>query len=368
MRSRPILYFAAIVILFTAACKDKTGSSVEDATATAINDIKPKGPAPAWAPDMKPQMQTVIEKLQSFGDQPIETLGVGIARRNHTATDALLGVMKDNHISMPVYNVDTTGTDIPAAWGKVHLRIYTPKTGKGPLPIIVYYHGGGFVLASIKVYDASANILADKVGAIVISVGYRLAPQYKFPYAHNDAFLAYQWALKNAAAIKGDSTKIAVAGESAGGNLAVATAMKARDYKVKLPTAILAIYPVAGSNMKTPSYIKNETALPLNKPMMAWFVKKYLNNMAEAKSPLIDLVSANLTGLPPTIIITAEIDPLQSEGLKLAEKLKADGVTVNSKNYDGVTHEFFGMGAVVPEAKDAELYAAGQLKKAFGIK
>ncbi|HEY0244848.1 MAG TPA: alpha/beta hydrolase [Mucilaginibacter sp.] len=368
MRYRPIIYLATILLLTAAACKSKTGASVADTTATAINAIKPKGPPPAWAPDMKPQMQTVIEKLQSFGDQSIETLGVGMARRNHTATDAVMGVMKDNHIPIPVYNVDTTGTDIAAAWGKVHLRIYTPKTGKGPFPVIVYYHGGGFVLAGINVYDASANILAEKVGAIVISVGYRLAPQYKFPYAHNDAFLAYQWALKNAAAIKGDSTKIAVAGESAGGNLAVATAMKARDFKIKLPVAVLAIYPVAGSNMKTPSYLKNETALPLNKPMMTWFLKKYLNNMAETKSPLIDLVSANLTGLPPTTIITAEIDPLQSEGIKLAEKLKADGVMVNSKNYDGVTHEFFGMGAVVPEAKDAEIYAVAQLKKVFGIK
>jgi len=358
------LLYIAVVMLTIAACKSKTGTSPADTTPIAI---KPKGPPPAWAPDMKPEMQAVIEKLQSYGDQPIETLGVGRARKNHTAADAVMDVMKDNHIPTPVYSVDTTGKEIPAAWGNIHLRIYTPKQGKGPFPIIVYYHGGGFVLAGIRVYDASAEILADKVGAIVISVGYRLGPQYKFPYAHNDAFLAYQWALKNAASIKGDSTKIAVAGESAGGNLAITTAIKARDKKIQLPKAILAIYPVAGSDMNTPSYLKYADAVPLNRPMMAWFFKKYLNKPAEAKDPLMNLVADDLTGLPPTIIITDEIDPLQSEGLKLVDKLKADRVNVNSKNYDGVTHEFFGLGAVVPQAKDAERYAAGLLKKAFGM-
>ena len=132
-----------------------------------------------------------------------------------------------------------------------------------------------------------------------------------------------------------------------------------------LPTAILAVYPVAGADMLTPSYVKNAGAKPLDKPMMEWFVKNYLNNMTEAKDPRINLVAANLKGLPTTTIITAEFDPLQSEGMQLADKLKAAGVTVNSKNYDGVTHEFFGMGAVVPQAKDAMTYAADQLKKAF---
>jgi acetyl esterase len=205
------------------------------------------------------------------------------------------------------------------------------------------------------------------VGAVIVSVGYRLAPQFKFPYAHNDAFTAYNWAVKNAATFKGDSTKIAVAGEGAGGNLAINMARRAIEKHVKPPVAVLAIYPVAGSDMNTSSYVKYADAIPLNRPMMAWFLKKYLNKPVEAKDPQIDLVSANLKGLPPTTIITAEIDPLQSEGLKLADKLKADGVTVSSKNYDGVTHDFFGMGAIVPQARDAEMYAAAQLKKAFGM-
>lgn len=216
-------------------------------------------------------------------------------------------------------------------------------------------------------YSASAKTLADKVGAIVISVGYRLAPEHKFPTAHNDAYAAYQWAIKNAASIKGDPKKISLVGESAGGNLAIATAMKARDAGIMLPASIVAVYPVAGSDTTTASYVKNANAKPLNKAMMVWFVKKYLNNMAEGKDPRINLIVANLKGLPPTTVITDEIDPLQSEGMTLVARLKAAGVTTDTKNYDGVTHEFFGMGTVIPEAKDAEMYTVGQLKKAFGL-
>ncbi len=362
-------------MLSLAACTGNPSKSESDTTDTSMADtasadtsaasLKPKGPAPSWAPDIKPEMWAVIEKLGSYGDKPIESLTAVQARKNHTPTDAVMDLMKENNIPKPVFNVDTMGKDIPAEGGNIHVRVYTPKTGTGPFPVIVYYHGGGFVIANLDVYDATPNVLADKAGAVVVSVAYRLAPEHKFPVAHNDAFAAYQWVLKNAASIKGDAKKVAVAGESAGGNLAVNMAIMARDKKVDMPVAVLAVYPVAGSDMNTPSYTKNANAKPLNKAMMGWFVKNYLNNMGEAKDPRINLVGANLKGLPPTTIITAEIDPLQSDGTTLAGKLKASGVTTDLKNYNGVTHEFFGMGAVVPQAKDAEAYAVSQLKKSF---
>lgn len=380
MKTKIILSLAAGSLLLLGACKSKTNSTTTDSTVTTKTDttiksdtsggaasIKPTGAAPAWAPDIKPQMQAVIEKLESYGDKPIPTLSATDARKNHTPTDAVMDLMKEHNIPMPAFNLDTMGKDIPVNGGNIHLSIFTPKTGNGPFPVIVYYHGGGFVIANIKVYEASAKTLADKVGAIVISVGYRLAPENRFPVAHNDAYAAYEWAIKNAASIKGDPKKIAVVGESAGGNLAINTAIKARDKGIMVPTAIVAVYPVAGSDTTTASYVKNADAKPLNKAMMVWFVKKYLNNMAEGKDPRINLIAANLKGLPPTTVITDEIDPLQSEGMTLVEKLKAAGVTTDSKNYDGVTHEFFGMGTVVPEAKDAEMYAVSQLKKAFGM-
>ncbi|MCX2481194.1 alpha/beta hydrolase [Pedobacter sp. MC2016-15] len=349
--------------------KTTTTTDSTTTTTTTMSDstaLKPAGPAPEWAPTIHPEMQAVIEKLASYGDKPIETLSATAARKNHTPTDAVMDLIKENNITLPAPGVDTVGKEIPVAGGNVHLRIYTPKAGKGPFPVIVYYHGGGFVIANIDVYNASAQGLAEQVGAVVVSVAYRLAPENKFPTAHNDAFAAYEWTLKNAASINADPKKIAVLGESAGGNLAANVSIMARDKKIMAPLHEVLVYPIAQTDMSTKSYTLYAAAKPLNKPMMSWFTKNYLTTMAEAKDPRISLVDANLKGLPSTTIITAEIDPLNNDGLMLSDKLKAAGVTVDLKNYDGVTHEFFGMAAVVPEAKDAQAYAADQLKKVFG--
>lgn len=353
----------------TTSNSDTSGitSTKVDTTAASAKALKPKGAKPAWAPNIAPEMQLVIEKLMSYGDKPIATLSAVDARKNHTPTDAVIDVMKENNIPMPPMDVDTVGKEIPVTGGNIHIRIYTPKQGTAPFPVIVYYHGGGFVIANIGVYGASAQAMAEKVGAVVVSVAYRLAPEHRFPTAHDDAYAAYAWTVKNAASIKGDPKKIAVLGESAGGNLAVATAIKARDNKIMVPLHIVSVYPIAQTDTTTASYVKNANDVPLNRAMMVWFTKKYVRTMADAKDPRLALVNANLKGLPATTIITDEYDPLQSDGMMLADKLKAAGVTVNSKNYDGVTHEFFGMAAVVPQAKEAQAFAVSELKKAFGI-
>jgi len=334
-------------------------------TLEAVKTIKPDSAAPAWAPGIKDEMLAVIQKLASYKDTPIPRLSAQQARKNHTPTDAVMDLVKENNIPVPVAMVDTAGKNIPVKGGNIHLRIYTPKMGAAPFPVIVYYHGGGFVIADLDVYDASAKGLAEQTGAIVVSVAYRLAPEHKFPAAHEDAFATYQWTVQNASSMKGDPKMIAVAGESAGGNLAANVSIMARDKGLQLPVHQLLVYPVAGSDMNTESYQKNAAAKPLDKPMMAWFVKNYLNNATESKDPRINLIAANLKALPSTTIITAEIDPLMSEGELLAQKLKEAGVKVDSKNYDGVTHEFFGMSIIVPQAKDAQAYAATALKSAF---
>jgi len=358
--------------LFLSACggssektSDTDSLATKKDTMEALKSIKPDSAAPAWAPDIKDEMLAVIEKLASYKDTPIPKLTAQQARKNHTPTDAVMDLVKENNIPIPAPMVDTTGKDIAVKGGNIHLRIYTPKIGTAPFPVIVYYHGGGFVIADLDVYDASAKGLSEQTGAVVVSVAYRLAPEHKFPAAHDDAFAAYQWTVQNAASIKGDPKMIAVAGESAGGNLAANVSIMARDKGMQLPVHQLLVYPVAGSDMNTKSYQKNAAAKPLDKPMMAWFVKNYLNSMSQAKDPRINLVGANLKGLPPTTIITAEIDPLMSDGEMLAEKLKDADVKVDSKNYDGVTHEFFGMAIIVPQAKDAQAYGSDALRKAF---
>ena len=224
------------------------------------------------------------------------------------------------------------------------------------------------MIAPIDTYDASARAMAEQVGAVLVALEYRKGPEHKFPAAHDDAFAAYQWVLKNAASIKGDPARVALVGESAGGNLACNVAIMARDRKLTMPKAQVLVYPVAGADMNTPSYQKNAAAKPLDKPMMAWFAKNYFRTPADGQDPRISLYAkANLKGLPPTTIITAELDPLMSDGQRLADKLKAAGVSVKMQNYDGVTHEFFGMGAVLPEARQAQGLAADQLKSALGL-
>lgn len=310
-------------------------------------------------------MQVVMDKLASYGDPPIETLSAEVARKGHTPTDAVMDVMKENNVPAPPSACDTMGKDIPVEGGSIHARIYTPKNGNGPFPMIVYYHGGGWVIADLNTYDPSAKALAEQAGAVVVSVHYRQGPEHQFPTAHNDAFAAYRWALQNASSLKADPKRVAVAGESAGGNLACNVSMMAREKGITMPVHQLLVYPVASNDMNSDSYQKYANAKPLNKAMMEWFAKNYLGDRSKAGDPRIALVNANLKGLPPTTIVGAEIDPLQTEGKILADKLKEAGVAVNYKLYDGVTHEFFGMASVLEGAKEAQTYAVNDLKKSF---
>ncbi|MCA8833278.1 alpha/beta hydrolase [Hymenobacter pini] len=346
-------------------------STATDTTATATpapdapagpTPVKPSGPAPAWATGIKPEMQAVIETLVGLGGKPIETLSAQEARQQPTPADAVMKLMQQNNMPMPPVTADTMSRMVMPG---VKVRIYTPKNATGTLPVVVYYHGGGWVIANLDTYDASVRGLVEKTGAIFVSVAYRQAPEHKFPTAHNDSFAAYQWVLRNAASFKGDPQNVAVVGESAGGNLAASVSMMARDKKVMMPKHEVLVYPIAGYDMNTPSYQKNAQAKPLNKPMMAWFFDKYLRNAADGKNPMISLVNANLKGLPPTTVITASLDPLMSDGQMLADKLKAAGVATKYQNFDGVTHEFFGMAPLVPQATEAQDLAAGELKNAL---
>ena len=365
----PLVGLLAISI---ASCSGNQKSS--DVGTTNINtidsgnnkiELKPTGPKPAWGEDITGPMQVVIEKLESYGTPPLTTLSAAEARTKPSPATAAMDVIKEHNIPVPPPIVDTMGKNIAVPGGQIHLRIYTPKSGKDSYPVIVYYHGGGWVIADLDTYNASAESLSGMTDAIVVSVAYRQGPEHKFPTAHNDSYAAYEWAVKNAASIKGDSSRVAVVGESAGGNLAAAVSMMARDKGFKMPLHQVLIYPIANYDTMSASYQKYAMAKPLNQPLMGWFFEKYLRSPADGKSPMISLVNANLKGMPSTTIIGAEIDPLQAEGKLLADKLKAAGVSSAYQLYSGVTHEFFGMAAVVPEAKQAQQMAVDALKSAL---
>ncbi|HTD92221.1 MAG TPA: alpha/beta hydrolase [Chitinophagaceae bacterium] len=361
--------FSLGIVMLIAACNNSDKSATPETatpatdTSKAASSLYPKGPKPAWGPSIGSEMLAVLEKLKSYDAPPLETLSAGEARKNPTPARAVMDLIKENNMVVAPSACDTIGKNIPVNGGTIHVRIYTPKTGD-KFPIIVYYQGGGWVIADLDTYDASARALAEKVNAVVVSVHYRQAPEHKFPTAHMDAFAAYQWVWKNIRELKGDSL-VAVAGESAGGNLAANVSIMARDRKIRVPIHQLLIYPIASDDMNSPSYQEYAAAAPLNKPMMIWFMQQYLPSAGIIADPRIALVKANLKNLPPTTLITAELDPLQSDGKSLADKLTAAGVTVNYKNYIGVTHEFFGMGLLVPQAKEAQDFAAKEIRKAF---
>jgi acetyl esterase len=356
---------AATLGIVACAKTDNNGATMDSATMTTM---KQDGTAPATdAPGTSDaQMQSVLDELAALHGKPIESLGAPEARRQPTPTDAVKQLLaKQGKPTAPPPGATLVTPKIPGAGGPMPTNIYTPD-GAGPFPVVVYYHGGGWVIGSKDVYDAGARSLSIMAKAVVVSPDYRVGPEHRFPAAHDDAVAAYQWALRNAASLKGDPTKIALAGESAGGGLAVATAIAARDRKLQLPLAVISVYPIAGGDTTTPSYVENANAKPLNRAMMSWFFDNYLRSPADRQDPRINLVAADLKGLPPVTIINAQIDPLRSDGELLAAKLRDAGVSVDQKTWGGVTHEFFGMGAVHDKAREAEAMAAGALRKAFG--
>jgi acetyl esterase/lipase len=361
--------------------KPEAGMVAAKAGAPAfVNGTEGAGPSPAPSVVEEPapklqdplakvdkDMQEVLTELQSLGGKPIETLTAIEARKQPSPADAVKALLKKQGKSTePEALAKVEDRKIPSGAGsaKIPVRVYTP-TAKGTLPIIVYYHGGGFVIADNDTYDATPRALSNGAKAVVVSVEYRKGPENKFPTAQDDAFAAYRWVTKNALSLGGDTKRIAVAGESAGGNLAENVAIAARDQHERQPVHVLLVYPVASANMSSESYQKYRDAKPLNKAMMIWFTDQYFRTSADARDPRINLVDAKLTGLPETTIVNAEIDPLLSDGKELADRLKAAEVPVKQKTYSGVTHEFFGMGSVVSDAKDAVEFACDRLRKSF---
>lgn len=314
-------------------------------------------------------MQRVLTELAALGGKPIESLTPEEARMQPTPADAVMALLKkqgkDTTPAVLVPGVTSVDTEVGGAAGKLPARVYTPD-GPGPFPVVVYFHGGGWVIADKQVYDGGARALAKQANAVVVSVDYRLAPEAKFPAAWDDALASYKWVSENAASIKGDPMRMALAGESAGGNLAVSTAIAVRDAGLRMPRHVLAVYPVAQTgDLNTKSYVDSATAKPLNKPMIGWFVDKLLAKPEDKMNPRLDIVHANLKGLPPVTIINAQIDPLREDGAMLQNALKKAGVKVERKVYTGVSHEFFGMGAVVKKAADAEKMGGQALRAAF---
>ena len=324
-------------------------------------------------------MQRVLDQLMSYDAPPIPTLTPDNARNAPSAQVAAQEVLsKDGKPAFAPIG-DIFHRTIPGTGGgQILVRFYKPvNAGNGPLPMVVYFHGGGFVIATLDTYDASCRALANGANCLVASVAYPLAPEHPFPAAPEACYAATQYLMGHAAEFGADASHVAVAGESAGGNLATVVCLMAKARGGQMPVHQLLVYPyVLNStrlpddvlNRQFPSYATNANAMPLGKALGKWFWPKYVPTRYTANQqyaePIV-AVTSELRGLPPATIIAAQIDALQSEGEQYRDKLQAAGVPVTYQLYSGVTHEFFGLGAVVPEAQQAEDFASQQLKTAF---
>jgi acetyl esterase len=263
----------------------------------------------------------------------------------------------------PVGNVENRSIPGPAA--NIPVRIYTPE-GAGPFPMLVYFHGGGWVLGSLESWDAPSRMLTNMIGCIVVSVDYRLAPEHKFPKPLEDCYAATQWVADNAASINGDPARIAIGGDSAGGNLAAAVALMARDHGKPRIAYQLLVYPVTDAAMNTGSIDSCADGYLLTREMMAWFWKQYVRDSADRAHPYASPLRAqNLRGLPPALVITAEFDPLRDEGEAYAARMREAGVPVTCTRYDGTIHGFFLMSSALDQGKKAVAEAVSGLKAAF---
>lgn len=318
----------------------------------------------------------MFELLECFGSlnpDAIEKVDVARARSNPTIADAVKKLLKKQGRSddpaMLVPGVTTHEISIPGPAGPLPATVYQPGTTSpttaAALPVVVYFHGGGWVIADRKVYDGGARGLCKESQAIVVSVDYRQAPEHKFPAAWDDALAAFDWVCGTAGAFGGDPMRVALAGESAGGNLALATALAAKRQGLHMPRHVLAIYPVTQTSLNTESYLENAIAKPLNRAMVEWFVKHLIRSEDDLKDDRLQLIDADLAGMAPVTIITCSIDPLRSDGAKMEDALEKANVPVQRRNYDGVTHEFFGCSAVVEKARQAQAWAGQRLRASF---
>ena len=321
------------------------------------------------------QMQSILDVLGELNPLPIETLTPEQARVM-PLPDRAAFIYYGQHIAkralapMPPPIGRLEHKLIPGGDNGLVIRIYAPKkeVPQGGWPVVVYFHGGGWVIATLDTYDGSCRALSMGADCMVVSVEYRKAPEHPFPAPVEDAFTAYQWVLANAALIGGDSSRIAIAGESAGGNLAAVVAQLARDQGVTLPVHQLLVYPVTdiAHGPESSSARENATAKPLNKAMLDWFYACYVPEGVDRMQPSLSPYHAtDLSGLPPATVINAQIDPLLDDGMKYANKLAAADVPVVHKVYEGVTHEFFGLAGLVTEATEAVKLACTELRKAF---
>ncbi len=304
---------------------------------------------------LNPQAKVLLDQMAAMGMPPIHEQEPEAVREANRLPPAVPGATMA-HVE---------DRSIPGPGGEIPVRIYRP-TEASDHSLLVWYHGGGWVIGDLDGADVTCRELAARSGSVVVSVDYRLAPEHRYPAAHEDCYAATVWAAGNAEDLGADAGKLAVGGDSAGGNLAAVVSLRARDESGPAIRFQLLVYPVTDHNYETVSYNDNAEGYLLTRDGMEWFWNHYLGPDGDGSHPHASPLRAeDLSGLPPAHVITAEYDPLRDEGEAYAERLRGAGVAVTQTRYAGQIHAFYGMHGVLDDATNAAQESAEKLKAAL---
>ncbi len=306
---------------------------------------------------LDPQVRAFLRSVQERGFQGFWTMTPEEARAVSTMAAALL--------PPPPPVADATDTTSPGPAGEIPVRNYTPQ-GRGPFGVFVYFHGGGWTIGDIPSHDGIAAAIANAARCQVVSVGYRLAPEHKYPAAPDDCFAATRWVFEQAATFGGDPRRIAVGGDSAGGNLAAVVCLMARDRGAFRPRLQVLIYPAVDHDFNRPSMRENAEGYLLSRNDMVWFWHHYLARPDDAGHVYaVPMRAEDLHDLPPARILVAEYDPLRDEGVAYAQRLREAGVPVTLTCYEGMIHAFLAQTAIFDKAREAIEEIGAALREAF---
>ncbi|MDP8922907.1 MAG: alpha/beta hydrolase [Chloroflexota bacterium] len=306
---------------------------------------------------LDPQARAFLDQMQAAGIRQAHELTVEEARAATLARVRLAG-----GAPIPVDRVEDRS--IPGPDGEIPVRIFAPASDE-PLPVLAYFHGGGWIRGSIETHEAACREIANQARILIVSVEYRLAPEAQFPAAAEDCYAATPWLADHASELGGDGSRLAVGGDSAGGNLAAAVTLMARDRGGPPIAFQVLIYPVVEANFDTRSYTENATGYMLTRRDMQYYWDLYVPNPADRSNPYAAPLVADPHGLPPALVVTAEYDPLRDEGDAYAAKLRAAGVPVEHAVYPGMIHGFFSGFAAFDQGKAAVAQAARALREAL---
>jgi len=314
-------------------------------------EVRQMGPMP-----VDPQAQTILDEIGTGDDLDYDDLPVEVIREGFEAVN-------DPPPPAPVDSI--RDIEIPGRDATVGARVYSP-TADDPLPALVYFHGGGFVTGSIASHDSLCRALAVATPCAVVSVDYRLAPEHRYPAAAEDCYAAVSWLADHGAELGIDAGRIAVGGDSAGGNMAAVTAQMCRDRGGPALRHQLLIYPVIDARCDSPSQHDNATGYLLTRDIMRWFWRQYLGRPEQGDEPTASPSrAAGFAGLAPATVMTAEFDPLRDEGEAYAASLESDGVATRLIRFDGQIHGFMSWAGRIDRARDAIDEATGALRTAF---